>query len=334
MWDSWKLPDFVRTRYQISFDRDGHAYGDLRKILDTRQAAIRVARKAHSHFRLNPLPSPILRWLDIGCQTGTNTGEIHQWLTHQGYKLSLAAIDTSIQEQADLHQVLRYSAFLNEPRWSFEYFCKVIPASVKFDLITCLHSWYVIDPIYLVEAYRRLSERGILLLVSSPYGADHEANAPHFCGNFVNAITGAVDELLAKTFEWQVDLDQYEEKSVTEDPHRTYAEDIDAACVFFFGKEGTDFRRETHPYWIDANLILTDDGITPVGKQIVEFFLHGIQGIDKNLLYTTVRRRVASLVNKGKLPTCEWDFTIDRSGISKRRRNELCFSPPLAHRAG
>ncbi len=338
VWDSWKLPDFVRTHYQISFGKEGDTYGKVRDILETRESAIRVAGKAHGHFSNLRFPlkfaqkSSIIRWLDIGCQTGANTGEIHKWLNNHGYTVSLTAIDTSYQNRNHLHKALRYSAFLNNQQWTFEHFCKITPRSVKFDLITCLHSWYVLDPIYLVEAYRRLSSRGIFLLTASPYGHTSDGNDPHGCCDFVNAITGAVDEVLARTHAWPKDLDRYDEKVIVEDPYRTYAEDIDAACIFFFGKDGVDFHREIHPRWI-PNTILTEDGLSPAGKEITKFFLHGIGGVDEEALFTAVESRLAPLVKEEKLPACEWDFSIDRAGVSSRRRTELCFSRPSSQRA-
>lgn len=219
--------------------------------------------------------------------------------------------------------------FLNDPEWTFEHFCQKTPRAVKFDLITCLHSWYLIDPVFLIDAYRRLSEHGILIVSLGPHWKREKSETTPGCeGNFINTVTSAIDEVLAAHLRRNVREDAYSEKVIRDDPYRNYAEDVEKAFGTFFGTSGVDFFGDYCDRWVPGGSILKNNELTSVGKEIVDFFLHGLsRGVDKDALFEKIHQQLKQLEHNGQLPACEWDFSIDRAQVAKRRRDELRFSP-------
>lgn len=339
----WKLHDAVQPHYHGSFSRtDGQTYSELSRLAETGDTAGRIAVKAAEHFRELEAEGAfskdhVLRWLDIGCHDGVNTQIIFDQLS-KDYKIHLTAIDTSLQIRRSISEALRLSPFYNGPQWTFERFCHELPRSTKFDIITSLHSWYVIDPIHLLDAYRRLSRSGILLVTISPFrnsrpSTENQADrsvVPK--GNFINTITGIIDRLLAANLGRRHDQDAYLYKIIKEDAYRNYAEDIEKACMFFFGEPGADFDVESNPRDIPAAKVLDSESLTEAGKAISRFFIHGRDSDVGDLedLYSAIYAELSNLVEERDgtkwLPAWEWDFSVDRARIGARRQADLKFT--------
>jgi SAM-dependent methyltransferase len=304
-------------------------YSELRSILDTKTSAQRVAKLAHDHFNEADFQrdNSTLRWLDVGCEDGTNTAVIHRYLKDRDYKVALTAIDTSQQREVD--DVLEYSVFLNGGGWSFEDFCKSSPPSEKFDLITCLHGWYLIDPIYLLEAYRKLTHSGVLVVSLGPHNAGTHANGRPYRGNFINTLTSVVDGVLASARSDSTEKN-YTEKVIRDDPYRNYAEDLAVAMRRFFGEPGDDagFYMDVHEREVPAVAILNEKSLTDLGKAITIFFTHGIRvPIAEKVLFSRVHGALRPLVSSdGTLPATEVDFSIHRRQIAMRHRESIRFN--------
>ncbi len=333
---AWRLPNLVADRYRGAFGAAarGRNYDAIRQLVETKDSAERMAREAVRHLRHVGFrqDSAILRWLDIGCENGSNTRVIFDYLKGEGYQVALTAIDTSEHEEEETDEVLRYSPFFRGAAWTFEEACKRAPRARKFDLITSLHSWYVISPIYLVEAYRRLSNLGILLVTLGPWGEKEGYPAPtDGGGNFINQITGAADELVARRFRRRQGDDEYADKVISDDPYRNYAEDIRVAFDVFFGTVDRDFHCKPCPRWVDADLVLAPDGLSELGRSVAEFFLHGVRNVSVDDLAERARdrlsRHVCTVDGKPKLPAFEWDFSVTKDQIFRHRRSELRVVP-------
>jgi hypothetical protein len=174
---------------------------------------------------------------------------------------------------------------------------------------------------YLVEAYRRLTDRGILLVLLGPYENG---------GNVINTITGVIDEVLASQLKRTKETDLYEEKIITEDPYRNYAEDIAGACEAFFGRRGHEFGCASIEQWIEAREVLNSSGLSERGKEVVELFLHGYR-TEKPKLFEMIFKKLKEtqrdvLVNGNNspgLPAWEWDFPIGKDRLFLRSQREL-----------
>jgi hypothetical protein len=317
--ERWHLPPIVQEKYQTSFTQASKVYSSVRRVAETRQSAERVATRAVEHL-LNAgfdREGEVIRWLDIGCENGENTDIVHKYLKQHHFNVALTAIDTSWQ--TEVKPLLRHCTFLHGKRWTFESFAETFPRAHKFDLITSLHSWYVIDPIYLVEAYRRLSARGALVVTMGPYAANHDHR-----GNFINVATGVIDALVADGANLVPMDDVYLGKVIRSDPYRNYGEDIVEACRSFFGIPDMDFFVQSYERPIAAASVLDEGGLTPSGRDIIRFFAHDLPVPGgEEVLFAKVFDALTDLVIDGMLPAAEIDVIVDRSTITRRQRDKL-----------
>lgn len=316
----WHLPPFVQERYQTSFTRDSKTYSRLREIVRTEESALRIATRALRHFTEVGFDreNDVLHWLDVGCEDGANTAVIYEYLRTHHFNISLTAIDTSWQ--ASPSPVLDYATFLHGKRWTFEHLSTALPRHQKFDLITSLHSWYVIDPIYLVEAYRRLSAHGTLIMTMGPYGPGEGHG-----GNFINMATGTIDALIATEAGLEPKDDLYLHKVIRDDPYRNYAEDIVGACIHFFGQKDEDFFTDIEDRPVPADLVLEEAQLNDVGKAISSFFAHGFppKGGEAAMFAQVFDLFAGLKTDNGMLPAAEIDITIDRETIMRRQAKRL-----------
>jgi hypothetical protein len=316
----WHLPPFVQERYQTSFTRDSKTYSRLRQIVRTEESALRIAGHAVDHFDKIRFDreNDVVHWLDIGCEDGDNTAVIFDYLQKHHFNIALTAIDTSLQGKSS--PALKYATFLHGRKWTFEHLSTALPRHQKFDLITSLHSWYVIDPIYLVEAYRRLSTHGNLIVTMGPYGPDEGHG-----GNFINLATGAIDALIAKEAGLEPDDDVYRHKAVRSDPYRNYAEDILTACGHFFGNQNEDFIVEIEDRSVPAGLFLGDTNLTDAGRAISSFFAHGLppHGGEAAMFERVFDLLCGLRTDEDMLPAAELDILIDRQTIMRRQAKRL-----------
>lgn len=303
--DKWALPSQVKHAYRLSFrssDISG-SYRSVRDLLHTQDSVAALSARVAGKLKRRSGRRPYLEWLDVGCEDGENTGVIFDTLKANRIKPSLQAIETSIQNPENVHNILKYSPFLNGPEWTFEDFVSKAPYEYSFDLITSIHSWYVIDPIYLLDAYRTLSPIGIIALIISPYK-----------NNVLNTIIGTIDTLIGRSTGYAGEA--YAEKVVVEDPYRNFAEDVLAACNRFFVADGVELtKREVA---IPRDCLISAGRLNDSGKQIARFFCHGI--IEPNAaLFTEVEIAIIKTYGDANTFPCEeWNIIVDRRSIASR----------------
>lgn len=301
----WKLPPYVQKSYRLSFNKavGDESYEVIRGLANTRETVRSLATELAQILSRSHGEEPFLKWLDVGCEDGANTTVVFDVLRAHHLNVSLTAIETSKQRNPE--PILKYSAFLNDR--SFEDFVPELPRDHKYDLITSIHSWYVIDPLFLLHAYRLLSENGVLLLVMAPYEE-----------NVFNEITHIIDGEIAERNDLRESA--YPAKRITADPYRNYAEDIVEACNEFFGSNNIQPRRNRGT--IERSLLINGGGLTNEAKSIVNFFCHRTITADQKL-YDKVASRLTNYGAPTHFPCDEWYIVLERASIVEQKRSEI-----------
>lgn len=324
---TWRLPILIKNRYQTGFTGREMGYDRVREILDTGSSAEEVARLALSHLAECEFPweHRALRWLDIGCEDGTNTEIIYDILSSNNERqLSLTAIDSSAHQNPQ--DVLLRSIYWCGVNGTFERYIENHPASEKYDLITLLHSAYVIDPLCIVEAYRRLTDDGILILVSSPYKAGVTPLGETTGGNFINAICGVADNLLGHPRAGRGVQTPYECKTISDDPWRNYGEDWVAAFNKLFGPMGICWSFSLRQSRVSSDIIVEETKLTDDGELVANFFAHG--RIDNKQIYLRdVYNTITSLSVPGHLPADEYFLYLSKRELRDNHPNPPRFRP-------
>ena len=324
---TWRLPSLIKNRYQTSFTGREKGYDRVREILDTGSSAEEVARLALSHLAECEFPweHRALRWLDIGCEDGTNTEIIYDMLSSNNERqISLTAIDSSAHQNP--RDVLLRSVYWCGLNGTFERYIENHPASEKYDLITLLHSAYVIDPLCIVEAYRRLTEDGILILVSSPYQAGNPSPDGTTKGNFINAICRVADGTLGRTRAGRGAQAPYEFKTIKDDPWRNYGEDWVAAFDKLFGPKGGCWSFALRPNSVLSGNIVEETKLTDDGDLVADFFAHG-RVDDKQTYLSDVYKALAPLSVLGQLPADEYFLCLSKRELRDNHPNPPRFKP-------
>jgi SAM-dependent methyltransferase len=257
------------------------------------------------------MAKPSLSWLDVGCEDGENTAVAYEEFRKSDLRVSLTAIDTS--HQTDVNKLLEYSAFLNGSEWAFEKFSTDIPRDVRFDIITSVHSWYLIDLSYLIDMYRILSEEGVAAFVLAPLES-----------NIINQITCHVDRYIRKKF--KAKASPYKEKVAALDPYRNYAEDLAFSCYQFFGEDGVHLvKRRGH---IKTERLITKGGeLTPEAKAVADFFAHRMTLLDDDV-YDQIGAIILEHDSGGRVGCDEWEIVLDKARIMSSKR-EMMVSATL-----
>ena len=323
----WRLPSLIKNQYQIGFTGREKGYGRVREMLGTASSAEEVTRLALLHFVDCEFAweHRALRWLDIGCEDGANTEIIYDDLSSNNERqISLTAIDSSAHQKPN--DVLQRSVYWRGLNGIFERYVENHPPSEKYDLITLLHSAYVIDPLYIVEAYRRLTDDGILILVSSPYRAGPTPSGETTSGNFINSICGVADGLLGRPRTGRSAQTAYEFKTITGDPWRNYGEDWVAAFDKLFGAEGTCWRFALRKNEVKTCKIFGENNLTDDGALVAEFFAHG-RIDDQEAYLRAAYDALMPLSESGKLPADEYFLCVSKRELKDNHPNPPRFKP-------
>jgi hypothetical protein len=308
----WHLPSLVQERYRTSFDNaNDRRYAVVRNLVNTQAAVANLAERVSQIVNRSDYKrrKPGLEWLDIGCEDGSNTLVAFNTFRSHDLPVSLTAIETS--PQTEPLPILQHSVFLNGSEWGLEQFLEKAPRDYKYDIMTSVHSWYVIDPIYILSIFRLLQSDGVMAFIIAPYR-----------NNIINKITGVVDGFIREKFRSR-DA-SYPMKEVKEDPYRNFGEDVLIACRWFFGNDADAVKLlKRDNATIDTRKLLTTKGtLTSDGKAVAEFFAHGMIKMNDKIYAAVAEAIKASDVN-GLLPCAEWDIIIDKGKIMTRGQERL-----------
>lgn len=315
----WALPSIVKNNYRVNFTGDEDGYGIVREVLGTTETANRVARLASLHLTDKEFDweTTALKWLDIGCENGSNTKTIYDTLKDGNeHQIALTAIDSSVHTSP--LELLTQSVYWTATKGQVEGFLQRQTKSERFDLITSLHSWYVVDPLHIIEAYRRLTSEGIFVVATSPFREgptpmDKEPTS----GNFINVISGVADKHLRGVRSPGATIAPYDYKNIKEDPFRNYGEDIVTVFNSFFGKVGECWGFELIRRTIDSALIMDADGLTETGRLIAKFFTHGLPLADETAFFREVHERLWDFQKGDKLAADDFVLYVDKVELKK-----------------
>jgi len=314
----WRLPETVKARYRQSFTQidETTRYDRVRKLADTEDSLARLASMILSRANESSWGADggyrHCRWLDVGSEDGATTESLDRRLRDAGYSLTLTAIETSLQAEQSLAPVLKYSAFLNSEEAKFEQFARTLHEDCKFDLITSVHSWYLIDPIELIRAYRMLSEDGLLAILTAP-----------FEGNVINWVVHHIDEAIVKSRPMLRQPPQ--KKAVQSDTLRNYGEDIVLACEVIFDRaKGMDVST--------IEKFARSDGLagSNVGKmldamEIVRAFSHGLVPIEQ-IDHVKIVEDISGRALDNRFPCNEIAIVVSKAKIAESLRSVLFHS--------
>jgi hypothetical protein len=328
------LPTSIQSAYQTAFGSGAQAYERIRGVVKTDQSAQRIVQRVEEHFgsagRGFDRENKVLEWLDVGAEDGKNTQTMYDGLRRHGFRVALTAVDSSLQ-QGTVADALRFGVYYNGPKWTFEHFDEEIESDTKFHVITALHSWYVINPINLLKAYRRLKPNGILVVTLGPlssgdWSRDPRNTVPKEVGfilrpdqkhpfqydpNFINVITRVADQHSADHRGEQPTA--YMHKIAEADKFRNFAEDLYAVANEFFGDQQESYVFKIDNREVPSEIVMGTKSLTPLGKSIVDFFLHGYAVADKVALYREVFSELSKIrSDSSMLPACEIDFVFTK----------------------
>jgi 2-polyprenyl-3-methyl-5-hydroxy-6-metoxy-1,4-benzoquinol methylase len=224
----------VGSDYIRWFQKNGNpaAYGELKTIMG--HVAARSERSLIAEISRTRRPAGPMKFLDVGCGDGEITSAIAERLA-QSSDLSVVAVDSAEPQtklaNAKLSKTRAFAAEVKQT--TFESFK---PAQ-KFDLVTAIHSFYVIDEAYVRRIYDLLSPGGIACIWMAMRK-----------NNVVSAITDAVDAILRPG----------QRRNTAEDLHR-YAK-----------AAGLSSKLTTHRHVLDG-LVDGKGKPTEAGRQIIDF---------------------------------------------------------------
>ncbi len=152
----------IKTKYQDHFLRDGT--GKIYEKVNTITSHAKPASEAilevlGTHWSANRADE--FRFLDIGCGDGTTTKLIAKGIdTVQDLRITL--LDTSDHCVSRAQEALSSLGTVVPINKQFEDMEP--PDNEKFDLITSVHSFYVIDEVFLRKAYELLAPGGLVAI--------------------------------------------------------------------------------------------------------------------------------------------------------------------------
>jgi Methyltransferase domain len=306
----WHLSSLVQGRYRTSFDNTNERqYAVVRNIVGSDTAVANLAERVSQIVAQRHRRKPALEWLDVGCESGSNTLVAFEKFRGHDLPVSLTAIEPS--PQAEPLPLLQHSVFLNGSEWGLEEFLQVAPHDYKYDIITSVHSWYVIDPIYILSLFRLLQRDGVMAFIISPLE-----------NNIINKITIVVDAFIREKHRNREI--SYSMKKIKDDPYRNFGEDILAACRHYFGDDDDAIKvvKRKDAVIATRRLVTAKGALTSEGKAIAEFFTHGLVRLNDEMCSA-----VAEVINRsnfnGQLPCTEWDIIIDKEKILTRGQERL-----------
>jgi SAM-dependent methyltransferase len=242
----------IRRLYINSFASDSNAslYERVRELIGTSQQCAREVLNAFAATTRNF--NTELRLLDTGCGDGTITAQIVAGLTHSGYSVDVTLLDaapdnvTVAQARARDGSPTEAQIRVAGVKRSFEE----AEFEGEFDLVTAVHSLYVVDTDYLRKLYALLRPGGVVCIWMGSLK-----------DNVLNRLCDAIDRVLRPS------------------QQRNYAEDIYSALENFgLGSSGLrkDIFRKHIPALVDGHGCLNDQG-----RLITQFF--AMQRLDASL---------------------------------------------------
>ena len=302
--NGWKIPTHIKNSYRNSFGGDGKffTYKEIRSLGHTTLSSESFADEIRENLPIDLINSkkPFFDWLDIGSESGANTNVLHSKFKENNLNLSLTAIEPAFQSHP--HDVLLNSSRFFNGELTIEDYITIYKNSKKFDIITSIHSWYVIDPAVLLNAYRLLSEFGVMGIVISP-----------LADNIINEIVFHVDRYIMN--KQKIDgFNEMKGKVIWRDSLKNYGEDIVSMCQRFFGLQNVIVRE--HQYTIPRNDILGNEQLTDLGRKLVTFFLHNITSADEEL-FSHIFDKLNLKFKHGDLPCKQFHIIVSRYRIRK-----------------
>lgn len=203
--------------------------------------------------------APNIKYLDIGAGDGVPSLVVESILKETAGGAS--PVQTTLCEPASIRDqdqspIYKYSVLYNDTfeQWDAQY--------ERFDFITAIHSFYVIDPTYLKKLYGLLSNDGFAVILLGTYK-----------DNFFNILTSKIDEKLAQAHSGLRIL-PFEGKAVTQDPDRVYAEDIEK---FFEDEIGSKPKVQPLPDGIPVDALVDSEGeLTQFAIDAISTFSQGL----------------------------------------------------------
>lgn len=323
----WKLPKLIKQAYQNGFQGGERGYRDVRNALGTAATAQIVATIARDKFTDDDFDWGMtpLRWLDVGCEDGSNTQTIFS-IIHQGgeRQVALTAIDTSKAKVRS--PLLNHAVYWTGEMGSVERFIAQSGKGESFDLITCMHSLYVVDASELVNIYRSISDIGLLVIVTSPFGTSDPSFAGQTGRNFINGITSIADRHIKDAASLRQHIDVCDRKFVADDPYRNYGEDIITAMIHFFGNPGNGWNASVRKNSVPSVDLLEKNGLSKLGRSIADFFTHGLEVDDSELYYRDVFELLNEMDDGGHLPADEIIIHLDKKALRLHHPNRPRFT--------
>lgn len=279
-------------RYRSSFESNQfiEQYETIKNSVDSSGVVTDLLRSSISRVanRAKNRTNEMVLYGDVGCEDGGMTEVIAEYLGIElgGLeKVCCVGIETSYQE--NISDIFRGGALFCGPNCSFED----ISSPFNFDFLTFVHSMYLINPYYLVKAYRLLNPGGILSIIASPLE-----------NNIINLITNEVDNYINDSRSGMVQGLRWMSQKKT---FRNYGEEIMAAVETIF------FRQ----YSLEKRIVRinTDEFVNQI-DDLIDFFCHEIVSIPKHekaKIANRVLPKARDGVGSNFVRSDVWCFEID-----------------------
>ena len=306
-----RLASLIQNGYQHEFQNveNIETYREIRRIVGTSSCLKKMMQEPPVRHWFSELGQeepecPLVNLLDIGSGDGSVTGECLKVLNKQ--LRGNGAIRLTSLESAHVPSKYRNTCIANlhtrTPEAPFEKWQSI----GQFDLITSIHSFYLIDPSYLLRAYDLLSDSGLMLILSSPYR-----------NNIFNLITAVVDQHLPESDPRITPPEPYRNKVVLEDSFRNFAEDLHAMASSYFGDK-TVFKAE-YEQSIDARLLLTTSKkLTKLARRAISLFSNEwLLPKDLKKAKQELVRKIADSVENGRVRNDNWVLMVSKRNVRK-----------------
>lgn len=261
-----RLASRLQNEYRFSFSqaKDSRTYSKLREFVCSAEIATDAVQQLASRSwgkMLRDSRHPEIRVLDIGPGDGLVTEAVMDRLNSLFGQLrfDLTTVEPPSRSRPDQSKWLDSSICrrIGEPFEDFD------PGRLKFDLILAVHSFYLVDPSYLLKLVELLRPDGAAIVVMAPLE-----------DNFLSQVTLAIDQHLMAQDPATYRRDPYQHKVVEIDPLRNYAEDVEPALDRYLAGS---FERKDFETSVPTSELFDDDGkATGLARDIVELFGHGL----------------------------------------------------------
>ena len=306
-----RLASQIQDNYRHCFGNPASlsTYNNLRSMVDTESRVHELFCDDRFSEWFNGVAHaepdfPIIRLLDIGTGDGSPTAamldELEKALGATG-TVHLTTVESAHVPSAKRHKNIDklHTAWFETPFEDWN------PGEHQFELITAIHSLYLIDPSYMMRMYDLLSDEGMMLVISAP--AER---------NMINLICRVVDGELPTADPSIQRLVPYRGKVITTDPFRNYAEDLHSMAKAYFHEAAVVERKLQQnvdkPYFIDS-----EGGLTKFARELVSLFSCGwlgqehLQRVEEEIL-----RQLPDILRKEDgLANDIWAFTVAKCDV-------------------